>query len=89
MTHLVPLWFQQPRADKSRGSAQGDNRRRTFKNPYSVRATNAMGTVEMKQPAIGMKEQMKTKSESRPRPGMASVHMPAAVSAVLTSAMRA
>lgn len=43
----------------------------------------------MKQPAIGMKEQMKTKSESRPRPGMASVHMPAAVSAVLTSAMRA
>lgn len=61
----------------------------TLRKPYSVRATKAMGTVEMKQPAMGMNEQMKTNSDSSPIPGMASVHMPAAVSAVFTSAMRA
>lgn len=43
----------------------------------------------MMQPAMGMNEQMNTKSESRPMPGMASSHMPTAVRAVLTSAMRA
>jgi hypothetical protein len=48
-----------------------------------------MGMVEMMQPAIGMKEQMNTKSERRPTPGIASSHIPAAVKAVLTSAMRA
>ena len=60
-----------------------------MRKPYSVNATNAMGTVEMKQPAIGMNEQRNTKRESRPSPGMRSAHMPAAVSPVLTSAMRA
>ena len=61
----------------------------TLRKPYSVRATKAMGTVDMKQPAMGMKEQMNTNSDSSPNPGIASVHIPAAVSAVLTSAMRA
>lgn len=61
----------------------------TLRKPYSVRATKAMGAVEMKQPAMGMKEQMNTNSDSSPSPGMASVHMPAAVKAVFTSAMRA
>ena len=60
---------------------------RTLRKPYSVSATKAMGTVEMKQPAMGMKEQMNTNRLSRPRPGMASIHMPAAVSAVLTKAI--
>ncbi len=68
---------------------QEGERAATFRKPYSVRATNAMGTVEMKQPAMGMKEQMNTNRDSRPRPGIARVHMPAAVSAVFTSAMRA
>ena len=54
-----------------------------------MRATKATGTVEMKQPAMGMKEQMKTNSESRPMPGMAKAHIPAAVNAVFTRAMRA
>ena len=57
--------------------------------PYSVSATNPMGMVEMMTPATGMKEQIKTKRDSSPAPGMASTHMPAAVSAVLTAAMRA
>ena len=45
--------------------------------------------VEMKQPAMGMKEQIKTKSESRPMPGIFRAHIPAAVKAVFTMAMRA
>lgn len=57
--------------------------------PYSVRATKAMGTVEKKTPAMGMKEQMKTNSDSRPMPGMAIAHMPSAVRAVFANAMRA
>ena len=61
----------------------------TLRKPYSVRATKAMGAVEMKQPAMGMNEQMKTNRDSSPMPGIASVHMPAAVNAVFTSAMRA
>lgn len=60
---------------------------RTFRKPYSVRATKATGMVEMKQPAMGMKEQMKTKSDSRPRPGIARAHIPAAVRVVLTIAI--
>lgn len=63
--------------------------RLTFRKPYSVRATKATGMVEMKQPAMGMKEQMNTNRESSPMPGMARTHIPAAVSAVFTIAMRA
>ena len=62
---------------------------RTCRKPYSVSATKAMGTVEMKHPAMGMKEQMNTKRESRPLPGRASAHIPSAVRAVLTAAIRA
>ena len=61
----------------------------TFRKPYSVRATKATGTVEMKQPAMGMKEQMKTNRDSRPIPGIARAHIPAAVKAVFTRAIRA
>ena len=48
-----------------------------------------MGTVEMKQPAMGMKEQMKTNRDSSPLPGIARHHMPMAVRAVLAMAIRA
>jgi len=80
-----------PAGRRLRGLAAGrcGGAGRALTKPYSVSAVKAMGTVEMKQPAMGMKEQMKTNSDSRPTPGMASAHMPAAVSAVLTSAMRA
>jgi hypothetical protein len=61
----------------------------TFVNPYSVRATKAMGTVEMMTPAMGMKPQMKTKVDSRPTPGIFRAHMPRQVRMVLTAAMRA
>ena len=61
----------------------------TFRKPYSVRATKATGTVEMKQPAMGMKEQIKTNRDSRPIPGIARAHIPAAVKAVFTRAIRA
>ena len=57
--------------------------------PYSVRATNAIGTVEKNTPAIGMNEQMKTNNDSRPMPGIAIAHMPIAVKAVFTAAIRA
>lgn len=60
-----------------------------MKKPYSVSATNPMGTVEMKQPAMGMKLQMKTKTDNRPKPGIRSAHMPSAVSAVLARAILA
>lgn len=56
--------------------------------PYSVSATNLMGTVEMMTPAMGMKPQMNTNRESRPSPGIASAHMPRAVRIVFTTAMR-
>ena len=36
--------------------------------PYSVSATKAMGVVDMKTPAMGMKEQMNTNSDSSPMP---------------------
>ena len=58
-----------------------------MRKPYSVRATKAIGAVEMKTPAIGMKLQMKTNSPSRPIPGIARSHMPSAVSAVLAIAI--
>ena len=61
----------------------------TLMKPYSVRATKAIGTVEKKTPAIGMKEQMKTNKDSRPMPGMAIAHIPNAVSAVFAAAIRA
>ena len=48
-----------------------------------------MGTVEMMQPAMGMKEQTKTNSDNSPMPGMSRNHMPSAVRAVLTTAIRA
>lgn len=48
-----------------------------------------MGTVEMITPAMGMKPQTKTKSDSRPTPGSCSAHMPTAVRMVFTAAMRA
>ena len=44
--------------------------------------------VLMKHPAIGMKLQMKTKSDWRPMPGMASRYIPKHVSPVFTKAMR-
>ncbi len=37
-------------------------------NPYSVRATKAIGMVDMNTPAMGMKLQMKTNSDSSPMP---------------------
>lgn len=40
----------------------------TFMKPYSVSATKAMGVVDMKTPAMGMKEQMNTNSDSSPMP---------------------
>ena len=60
----------------------------TWKKPYSVNATKAIGMVLMKHPAIGMKLQMKTKSDWRPIPGMARRYMPRHVSPVFTKAMR-
>ena len=62
---------------------------RTLMKPYSVSATNAMGTVEKNTPAMGIKEQMKTNSESSPMPGIAIAHIPSAVRAVFTAAIRA
>lgn len=61
----------------------------TLRNPYSVSATNAIGTVEMKHPAIGINEHKKTKSDNKPTPGMARATSPAAVSAVFTRAILA
>ena len=61
----------------------------TLRNPYSVRATKPMGTVEMMQPAIGMKLQMNTNMDSRPRPGIWNAHMPSAVRLVFASAILA
>lgn len=61
----------------------------TLKNPYSVRATNPMGAVEMATPAMGMKLQRNTNMESRPRPGSCRAHMPRAVRAVLAAAILA
>lgn len=63
--------------------------RPTLKKPYSVRATKAMGAVEMATPAMGMKLQRKTNMDSRPRPGSCRAQMPKAVRAVLTAAIRA
>lgn len=62
---------------------------RTLTKPYSVRATKQMGMVEMKTPAMGMNEQMKTKRDRRPTPGMDSAQIPTAVSSVLAPAIRA
>ena len=59
----------------------------TLTKPYSVRATKAMGTVEMKTPAMGMKLQMKTNSPNRPIPGICRTHMPNVVRAVLAIAI--
>lgn len=78
----------------SRGSVRDEGMRhgglwRTLMKPYSVRATKAMGTVEKKTPAIGIKEQMKTNRDRRPIPGMAIAHIPNAVRAVFAAAMRA
>ena len=61
----------------------------TCRKPYSVSATKAMGMVEMKHPAMGMKEHMKTNRDSSPLPGMARHHIPSAVSAVFARAIRA
>lgn len=61
----------------------------TLKKPYSVRATKAIGMVEMKQPAIGMKEQINTNMERSPSPGNCRAHMPNAVNAVLAAAILA
>ncbi len=63
--------------------------RQTLRKPYSVRATKPMGTVDMKQPAMGMKLQRKTKRDSRPVPGIISTHIPIAVRAVFTNAILA
>ena len=40
------------------------------RTPNSVSATNPIGTVEIKTPAIGMKEQRKTKRERMRIPGI-------------------
>ena len=60
-----------------------------MKKPYSVRATKAMGIVEMKQPAMGMKEQMNTNMDRSPRPGNCKAQMPMAVRAVFAAAILA
>jgi hypothetical protein len=48
-----------------------------------------MGTVDMMTPAMGMKPQMKTKTERSTMPGMLRSHMPSMVSMVFMAAMRA
>ncbi len=48
-----------------------------------------MGTVEMKQPAMGMKLQRKTNMDRRPKPGNCRAHIPKAVRAVLAAAILA
>jgi hypothetical protein len=67
---------------QARGAEQSGAARRAA-------APAPMGVVDMMTPAMGMKLQTKTNSDSRPTPGMASAHMPSAVRAVLTTAMRA
>ena len=61
----------------------------TLRKPYSVSATNAMGTVEMKTPAMGIKLQRKTNIERSPIPGICKAHIPRAVSPVFAAAIRA
>lgn len=58
-----------------------------FINPYSVRATNPMGMVEMRQPATGMNEHRNTKRDKKPSPGILSSAIPMAVSRVLMTAI--
>mmetsp|Transcript_6302 Transcript_6302/g.39253 ORF Transcript_6302/g.39253 Transcript_6302/m.39253 type:complete len:81 (+) Transcript_6302:4546-4788(+) len=55
--------------------------------PYSVNATKAIGTVEMKHPAMGMNEQMNTNRVRKTTPGSANKQIPAQVKAVFTQAM--
>jgi len=78
----------------SKGNSTGSKRVKgkrqqqcTLRKPYSVNATKAIGAVEMKTPAIGMKLQMKTNSPNRPIPGIWRSHIPSAVNAVLAIAI--
>ncbi len=56
--------------------------------PYSVSATNPIGTVEMITPAIGMNPHMKTQTDHSPIPGIHRAHIPRAVRTVFTNAIR-